>query len=99
MNNQLVKQLREIAIQYPEVEAILLFGSRAYDDYTDVSDIDLAIKAPKLSDMKWLLLTEQIESELHTLLKIDTVLYEKTSETLRREIDRCYKVLYESLTP
>lgn len=96
MHKQLVKKLYEIAVQYPDVEAILLFGSRAHGDYTNVSDIDLAIKAPKLSSLNWLLLTDQIENELHTLLKIDTVLYEQTSEALRQEIDQCAKILYEA---
>lgn len=96
MNRMLIEQLNQIVKEYPEIYAVLLFGSRAYGDFSDVSDIDLAIKAPQLSPEKWLSLTEEIESGLDTLLKIDIVLYEETSEALRLQIDKCHKVLYPS---
>lgn len=94
MNESLIAQLREIATRYPEIQAVVLFGSRAHGDHNNFSDIDLAIKAPKLSDLDWLLLTEQIENELDTLLKIDLVLYERVSEELQRQINQCNQVLY-----
>ena len=95
MNELLVKQLREIAGGYPEIQSIMLFGSRAYGDHDDLSDIDLAVKAPRLPEMKWLLLAEQVENQLDTLLKIDFVLYDNVSEALRQQIDRCHKVIYK----
>ncbi|TQR12317.1 nucleotidyltransferase domain-containing protein [Psychrobacillus soli] len=76
------------------MQAVLLFGSRAHGDFNNLSDIDLAIKAPRISDKDWLLVTEQIENELDTLLKIDLVLYEQVSEELQRQINQCYQVLY-----
>ena len=94
MNELLITQLREIANSYSEIQSVLLFGSRAHGDYNNFSDIDLAIKAPRISDKDWLLLTEQIENELDTLLKIDLVLYEKVSEELQGQINQCYQVLY-----
>lgn len=94
MNEFLITQLREIANSYSEIQSVLLFGSRAHGDYNNFSDIDLAIKAPRISDKDWLLLTEQIENELDTLLKIDLVLYEKVSEELQGQINQCYQVLY-----
>ncbi len=36
--------------------------------------------------MQWLLLAERIENELDTLLKIDLVLYDRASETLRDQL-------------
>lgn len=94
MNELLITQLREIATAYPEIQSILLFGSRAHGDHSNLSDIDLAIKAPRISDMDWLMLTEQIENDLDTLLKIDLVLYEQVSEELQRQINQCYQVIY-----
>ncbi|MEK5039605.1 hypothetical protein [Sporosarcina sp. FSL K6-3457] len=44
--------------------------------------------------MQWLLLAEQVENELDTLLKIDLVLYDCASAALREQIDHCHKVLY-----
>lgn len=96
MNRTLIEQLHQIAKQYPEIHAVLLFGSRAYGDFSDVSDIDLAIKAPQLSPGKWLSLVEEIEEGLDTLLKIDVVLYEEATKALRLQIDKCNKILYPS---
>lgn len=95
MNKKLTKQLGMIAQNYPEIHAILLFGSRAYGNHTDLSDIDLAVKAPNLSRMKWLLLMDQIENELDTLLKIDLILYDDAPEALQAQIDQCHKVMYK----
>ncbi|WP_391207735.1 nucleotidyltransferase domain-containing protein [Psychrobacillus sp. L4] len=94
MNELLLNQLRGIASRYPEIESVLLFGSRAHGDCNHLSDIDIAIKAPNIPQKDWLLLTEQIENELDTLLKIDLVLYDRVSEELRVQIDQCYQVLY-----
>lgn len=94
MNKSLIHQLCKIAQNYPEIHSIRLFGSRAYGDHNELSDIDLAIVAPKLTKMHWLLLTEQIESELDTLLKIDLVWYDNVSESLQKEIDRRNTILY-----
>lgn len=63
MNELLINQIREIAGNYPEIQSILLFGSRTHGDYNELSDVDLAMKAPSLSEMKWLLLAEQVENE------------------------------------
>lgn len=82
MNELLIKQLKEVAREYPSVQSIFLFGSRAHGDNNDFSDIDLAVKAPKLSKMEWLLLAEQVEKKLETLLKIDLVWYDRASEAL-----------------
>ena len=94
MNELLVEQLHDIAKRYPEIQTVMLFGSRAHGDYQALSDIDLAVKAPGLSEMQWLLLAEQVENELDTLLKIDFVLYDCASAALREQIDHCHKVLY-----
>ncbi|MFK4998602.1 nucleotidyltransferase domain-containing protein [Bacillus sp. N9] len=83
-----------MASRYPDIQAIMLFGSRVHGDYNDMSDIDLAVKAPGLSELEWIMLTEQVENELDTLLKIDLILYDQTSDSLREQIDQCYEVLY-----
>lgn len=94
MNELLVKQLHEIARRYPEIQSVVLFGSRAYGDHNNLSDIDLAVKAAELSERQWLLFAEQVENELDTLLKIDLVLYDHSSAALREQIDQCHTVVY-----
>ncbi|WOV88368.1 nucleotidyltransferase domain-containing protein [Sporosarcina oncorhynchi] len=96
MNNLLLKQLQDIAKNYAAIESILLFGSRAYGDHSELSDIDLAVKAPNLTDLQWLVFTEEIENTLDTLLKIDLILYDQAPYSLREQIDGCNKVLYDT---
>jgi predicted nucleotidyltransferase len=96
MNEQLVKQLREITRGYTKIQSIVLFDSRAHRDYNDLSNIDLAVKAPGLSEMKWLLLAEQVENEEDTLLKIDFISNDHASEASQEQIHQCYQVLYQT---
>lgn len=93
MNKELVNQLQMMANRFPAIESILLFGSRAYGDYGEFSDIDLAVKAPKMSTKDWLAFSEQVEEELDTLLKIDLIRWEIASTKLKNEIAACYQVL------
>ena len=91
MNEKLVSQLRHIVSRFPEIKEVLLFGSRAHGDFKQFSDIDLAVKAPKLSDMDWLTFSEQVENELDTLLKIDLTRWENASVELKNQIQECYQ--------
>ena len=96
MNNLLINQLYDVAKNYPEIQSIMLFGSRAHGDNDELSDIDIAVKAPRLSEMNWLLFAEQVENKLDTLLKIDLVLYDQASEALREQINQRHEVLYSA---
>jgi uncharacterized protein len=93
MNDKLVSQLQLVANRFPDIETVLLFGSRAHGDYGEYSDIDLAVKAPGMSDKDWLALSEQVENEMDTLLKIDLIRWELASIKLRNEIKACHQVI------
>ncbi len=56
----------------PFVEEIWLFGSRARGDHDPRSDIDLAIYAPRASDLEWSKILDIIDGA-DTLLKIDCI--------------------------
>jgi uncharacterized protein len=78
----------------PEVQCIILFGSRARGDATARSDIDLAIEAPQATRRQWLELTSLVE-EAPTLLPIDLVRLEEAPPALRTRILAEGKTLYE----
>lgn len=80
---------------HPEVERVLLFGSRANGDAEERSDIDLAVEAPGASDRQWLDLWYALKEESDTLLVVDVVRLEEASADLRREILAKGEVLYE----
>ena len=68
----LENQISQVANLFPEVEKVVLFGSRARGDCREASDIDLAVFTSGRAFKDKLLFTEQID-QLDTLLKIDLV--------------------------
>ena len=71
---------------------VLLFGSRARGTNQPRSDIDLAVEGcPNFPALE-----ERLQEELWSLLRLDVVnLDDNISDSLRAEIDRDGKVLYE----
>jgi len=79
---------------FPEVERIVLFGSRARGDAMPRSDIDLAIACPRADPKIWSDIVEAAD-EAPTLLQIDLVRMETAPPELLAEIAREGRVLYE----
>lgn len=83
-----IEQIKKVFSRYPNVERVLIYGSRAKGDYHTGSDIDLALIGEKatLED------TLAIEHELDDLLlpyKIDVAIYhEIDNPNLIDHIDR-----------
>ena len=80
--------------QYPQIEQIIIYGSRAKGNYKNGSDIDLTI----VGDLDYSSLMK-LENQLDDLLlpyKIDLSLYQKISNPdLIEHIKRVGKVFYE----
>lgn len=86
--------LQKIA-EFPFVEAIYLYGSRARGDAREDSDIDLAILCPSASSEEWLKVVDVIE-QADTLLKIDCLRLDTLgNERLSAQIEQDKVVLYE----
>lgn len=43
LSEQTLNKIHSVLIQYPQVEKVVLYGSRARDDYRNGSDIDLTL--------------------------------------------------------
>ena len=56
----------------PFIDKIILYGSRARNDYAERSDIDLAIYCPRATPNDWINVIQIIE-DADTLLKIDCI--------------------------
>ena len=73
---------------------VLLFGSRARGTNQPRSDIDLAVEGCP----NFLALEERLQEELWSLFRLDVVnLDDNISDSLRAEINRDGKVLYEKV--
>jgi len=86
--------LRDAVAAFPEVERILLFGSRAKGDAEPRSDIDIAVSCPAAGTRTWLEIC-RVAEEAETLLKIDLVRLEEAAPEFRQRIESEGKVLYE----
>ena len=87
-------KVNAVFAKHPEVEEVILYGSRALGNYEPASDIDLTLKGDKLN----LTIQQQIELQLYDLLipyKFDLSLYDKIlNEDLKEHIRRVGKVFY-----
>lgn len=71
-----IKKIQAVFASFPEVEEVILFGSRAKGNYKPTSDIDLTLKGEKIN----LAVLHQIENDLDDLLlpyKIDLSIFEQ----------------------
>ena len=70
----------------PEVQRVVLFGSRARGDGRERSDVDLALDAPGLSQAGWTRLWVDAQ-EADTLYRIDLVRLDEAPAPLRERIE------------
>lgn len=69
-----IEKIQRVFAEYPEIEQVCLYGSRAKGDYHTGSDIDLTIMGDALNSSQLI----RIENKLDDLLlpyKIDLCLY------------------------
>lgn len=86
--------VRERLVAFPEIAEAIVFGSRAFGDAEERSDLDLAISCPGITRRRWVEIADAIE-QAETLIPIDLVWLEEAPAAFREEIRRTGKVLYE----
>lgn len=97
LNQELCKQLLDSILSYKKVEKVVIYGSRARDNFTKTSDIDIAIFANDWTDKDINLTKDLLEENIKTPLKIDLVnFYAITKETLKENILNNGITIYES---
>ena len=89
------KRLFEQFARFPEIETVIIFGSRALGNFRPGSDIDLAIVGKKVSEEVIHHLHYRLEEEIPLPYFFDVVHYETiNAEPLKQHIDQFGKVLY-----
>ncbi len=89
-----LKQIIDTFAKTPQVEEVILYGSRAMGNYQPGSDIDLALKGKNL-DMAEMLKISIALDELDLPYHIDLLLFEKIkNQELIDHICRVGKILY-----
>jgi len=70
----ILEKIRKVFAAYPEIDQVVLYGSRAKGNYRPGSDIDLTIKGDQLS-LSQLMRMEQELDDLLLPYKIDLSLF------------------------
>ena len=90
-----ITKINSIFSQYPNIEEVIIFGSRAKGNFRDNSDIDLAIKGKVIS----LSTLHQIENKLEELYIpnfIDLIVFDNIENSdLINHINRVGKQFYK----
>jgi predicted nucleotidyltransferase len=95
--DEVLGQITKMAAKYP-ITKLVLFGSRARGDQSPVSDYDLAVFGPDLSEYAKARFSLDLE-EVATLKKIDLVFAEDSAtDALLRSIETEGKLIYEQTT-
>lgn len=80
---------------YPNIDKVIIFGSRAKGTYSEGSDIDLAVVGENISFNQLMDINIQIE-DLGLLYKVDVVDYNKHAEApIGKHIRRVGKLFYQ----
>lgn len=95
LDQVMIDKINSVFQKYPEIEEVILYGSRAKGTYHEGSDIDLTLKGKNV--------TETIRSnvwldidDLNTPYLFDiSVFHSLTSESLIEHINRVGKIFYK----
>lgn len=91
-----LERLLPIFDAYPEVDRVILFGSRAKGNFRQGSDIDLCLVAPTLTMSRCFALENALD-DLLLPWKIDLVRWDEIDNPdLRSHIQRCGLLLWVS---
>ncbi len=97
LDNETIEKFHSVFNRYPEIEEVIIYGSRAKGSYREGSDIDITLVGTDVTEgfrrKVWLDL-----DELNTPYLIDmSVFHLITSENLVEHIQRVGKEFYRSI--
>lgn len=86
LSSAVISYLHGVFAKYPEIESVLIFGSRAKDTFKEGSDIDLAVIAPAMDNHQFNQLWGELD-ELPLVFKMDVLHWNQLSnEPLKQKI-------------
>ena len=95
LDEAVIKNLKRIFSEFPAVEKVILYGSRAMGTYRNGSDIDITLLGKNLSNQTIFGIQDEIE-ELYLPYSFDISIFDRIdNEDLIDHIKRVGKVFYE----
>lgn len=96
LSEAIMEDLRRVFGRFPEIERVLVYGSRGRGDFKPHSDIDLAIIAPTMSRQRFTELWSELE-DLPIVFRLDVVHWDSMGNPrLRERILREGRVIYQA---
>ncbi|WP_287962725.1 nucleotidyltransferase domain-containing protein, partial [Alcanivorax sp.] len=87
LSQTLLARLHGLFRRYPEVCRVEIFGSRAREEASGASDIDLVVFAPHISNQRFAQLWSDVVEGSDSVFKIDLLWWESlTNASLRQKI-------------
>ncbi|MDJ0625356.1 MAG: nucleotidyltransferase domain-containing protein [Candidatus Caenarcaniphilales bacterium] len=82
-------------IKFPEIEEVLIYGSRALNTQQKGSDVDLAVKGKFVNDYVISTLKDHLENETRLPYFFDITCYKNLeNKDLKRHIDETGQLIY-----
>lgn len=92
-----LKYIVEAVRNYPEIEEVIIFGSRAIGNYKKGSDVDLALIGENIDRKTVRRLSDDLNEECLLPYFFDVVNYHEISnKELKKHIDSVGKSIYQS---
>ncbi|MBI3502608.1 MAG: nucleotidyltransferase domain-containing protein [Bacteroidetes bacterium] len=91
-----MQYIQRLFAEIPEIEKVIIYGSRATGNFEKGSDVDLAIVGKKVTHQNIAHLHFMFENESPALLWFDVLHYDTLdNKKLKEQIDRQGKIIYE----
>ncbi|MGB8517123.1 MAG: nucleotidyltransferase domain-containing protein [Gallionella sp.] len=94
LSDSILNDLRRVFAAYPEIEQVLIFGSRANGTFKDGSDIDLAVFAQTMSEARFTQLWNALDA-LPLIFKMDVLHWDTlANQRLKDKISITGQLIY-----
>lgn len=95
LNQETIDKINSVFVKHPEIEKVIIYGSRVKGNYRNGSDIDITLIGNDLEyDLKGEVSSEI--DDLNTPYLFDISIYDDlNSESLKEHINRVGKIFYQ----
>ena len=99
LDQSVIARIRDVLAQFPEIERVVIYGSRAKGTYKPGSDIDLSLVGKAITEDRLLRLENRLD-DLMLPYEIDLNRFDTLqNEALIDHIERVGQVFYERSQP
>lgn len=95
LSENTIKRFHEVFVKYPEIEEVIIYGSRSKDTYREGSDIDITLVGENITEEMRSKVCLDIDG-LNTPYLVDlSIFYKLDSQNLIEHIERVGKIFYK----